>query len=152
MKTALITLTVTDNGKGLVVDLDEVETPSHFKDELCLGFDFPVPGNYQTCLDLLKLWKDIFTVIVGDEMKEKRPQKETQKGQKEEEIQKESQEEEKDSKKLQKKDDSTEQPQYPSNYNVFFNFVEQRLLTYLLFTYFYYQRKLTNPSVFAFLQ
>ncbi|XXG52135.1 hypothetical protein AAC387_Pa03g0528 [Persea americana] len=168
----------------LVVDLDEVETPSHFKDELCLGFDFPVPGNYQTCLDLLKLWKDIFTVIakwapkwedikhdickifnkdeekhqlpvtstgkdkkqapeepspegsskhcdrshidieVGDEMKEKRPQKETQKGQKEEEIQKESQEEEKDSKKLQKKDDSTEQPQYPSNYNVFFNFVE----------------------------
>ena len=57
-------------------------------------------------------------------MKEKRPQKETQKGQKEEEIQKESQEEEKDSKKLQKKDDSTEQPQYPSNYNVFFNFVE----------------------------
>ncbi|RWR75633.1 ankyrin repeat and SAM domain-containing protein 1A-like protein [Cinnamomum micranthum f. kanehirae] len=48
---------------GLIVDLDEVETPSHFRDEHCSDFDFPVPRNYQTCLDLLKLWKYICTAI-----------------------------------------------------------------------------------------
>ncbi|KAJ8634970.1 hypothetical protein MRB53_009237 [Persea americana] len=48
----------------LIVDLDEeVETASDYKDEHCLDSYLPVPRNYQTFLDLLKLWKNIFTAI-----------------------------------------------------------------------------------------
>ncbi|RWR75621.1 serine/threonine-protein phosphatase 6 regulatory ankyrin repeat subunit B-like protein [Cinnamomum micranthum f. kanehirae] len=141
----------------LIVDLDKVETPFHFKDEPSMYSDFQsAPGNYQTCLDLLNLWKYIFTVIArwarkwedikhdirkifNKDVEKQLPVRSTGKDKKQEpeepsqgkkcehshidvkvgdKIKKKgegSQEEEKD---------STEQPQHPSNYNVFFHFVE----------------------------
>ncbi|RWR75638.1 serine/threonine-protein phosphatase 6 regulatory ankyrin repeat subunit B-like protein [Cinnamomum micranthum f. kanehirae] len=127
----------------LIVDLDKVETPSHFKDEPSMYSDFQsAPGNYQTCLDLLNLWKHIFTVIGKDKDKKQAPEEPSQDKIAEDsskhyecrhidikvgdEIKKKgegSQEEEKD---------STEQSQHPSNDNVFFHFFVKYVMEFFL--------------------
>lgn len=37
--------------------------PSHLEEENCDDIPFPVPGNYETCLDVFRLWKKIIDVV-----------------------------------------------------------------------------------------
>lgn len=37
--------------------------PSHLEEENYDDIPFPVPGNYETCLDIFRLWKKIIDVV-----------------------------------------------------------------------------------------
>lgn len=46
----------------MIVKSEKVEMPSDYKEEDHSKTKFSVPGNYETCLDLLELLKEVFKV------------------------------------------------------------------------------------------